>query len=263
MKILSSEMAQHYQMNSLLRGHLVFTSFISFNGKMLFLDAHIERLLKGAEFLFPDCGWAQNFLKIKKFVETEFIKTKDQEAGNFYFRLTIFDENIFLLRRPIETQACSESLKLMSALKIKGTGLIPPYLKVSNYLEADLELKRARLKNFDDIIFFDEKQNLTEASSSNVFIVNDEGVIITPVPSANILDGVTRKKLHEKLQILGFEIKEAEISKSDLLNAREIWLTNSVKGIRFVSQFEESFFEIKDSVFLKVIEVFGRYGELA
>ena len=255
-------MAQHYQMNSLLRGHLVFTSFISCNGKILFLNAHIERLLKGAEFLFPNYNWAQNILKIKQYVENEFIKINDQSEGDFYFRLTIFDENIFLLCRPFQTLAYSESLKLMSALKIKGTGLIPPYLKVSNYLESDLELERARLKNFDDIIFFDEKQNLAEASSSNVFIVNDKGVIITPLPSTKILDGVTRKKLYEKLQILGFEIKEAEISKSDLLNAREIWLTNAVKGIRFASQFEDLFFEEKDSVFLKAIEVFGRYGEL-
>jgi branched-subunit amino acid aminotransferase/4-amino-4-deoxychorismate lyase len=263
MKILSSEMAQHYQMNSLLRGHLVFTSFISCNGKILFLEAHIERLLKGAEFLFPNCNWAQNFLKIKQHVENEFIKINDQTVGNFYFRLTIFDENIFLLCRPPEGQACSDSLRLMSAQKIKTTGLIPPFLKVSNYLESDLELERARLKNFDDIIFFDEGRNLTEASSSNVFMVDHEGVIITPMPSSNILDGVTRKKLLEKLRMLGFEIKEAAISKSDLLNAREIWLTNSLKGIRFASQFEDSFFEKKDSVFLKAIKVFGRYGELA
>ena len=160
MKILSSEMAQHYQMNSLLRGHLVFTSFISCNGKILFLNAHIERLLKGAEFLFPNYNWAQNILKIKQYVEIEFIKINDQSEGDFYFRLTIFDENIFLLCRPFQTLAYSESLKLMSALKIKGTGLIPPYLKVSNYLESDLELEMARLKNFDDIIFFDEKQNI-------------------------------------------------------------------------------------------------------
>lgn len=60
-----------------------------------------------------------------------------------------------------------------------------------------------------------------------------------------------------------FKIFERSISKSDLLNAREIWLTNSVKGIRFVDQFEELNFEKKDSLFEKAIKVFGRYGELA
>ena len=265
MKILSSEMAQHYQVSSLQRGHLIFTSFISYNGKILFLDSHLERLVKGADFLFPTIGWSQNFEKIKQYVEGVFKNTMnhavDQSVNNYYFRLTIFDDCLYLQQKAFETH--SDSLKMMSALKVKTAGLIPSFVKLSNYLESDLELVRARFKNYDDVLFFDQAQNITEASTSNIFIVTAGGEVVTPPPSSMILDGVTRKKLLAKLKFLGFNIKEEAVSKSDLLKAREIWLTNSVKGVRFVEQFEELVFDKNATLFQKAITAFGRYGELA
>jgi branched-subunit amino acid aminotransferase/4-amino-4-deoxychorismate lyase len=260
MKILSNEIAQNYQINSLQRGHLVFTSFISHCGKIVFLESHIERLVRGADFLFPSCGWLQNQEKIKQYVEAELKNAIDYVQNSFYFRLTIFDECIYLEKRELEI--FSDSLKLLSALKVKTIGLLPSYLKVSNYLESDLELIRAKLKNYEDVLFFDKLQNVTEASSSNIFIVTKENQIITPAPSSIILDGITRNKLLEKLQVMGLNILEAPITKADLEDAREIWLTNSVKGVRFVLQFEDVVYDKNGSLFEKVIASFGRYGEL-
>jgi branched-subunit amino acid aminotransferase/4-amino-4-deoxychorismate lyase len=260
MKILSNEIAQNYQISSLQRGHLVFTSFISHCGKILFLDSHIERLVRGADFLFPNFGWLQNQEKIKQYVETSLSNTNDYLQSNFYFRLTIFDECLYLEKR--EHEVFSDSLKLLTALKVKTIGLLPPYLKVSNYLESDLELIRAKLKNYDDVLFFDKAQNITEASTSNIFVVTKNNQIITPAPSSIILDGITRNKLFEKLQIMGLNISEAPITKTDLEEAREVWLTNSVKGVRFVLQFENIIYEKNDSLFEKVVGAFGRYGEL-
>ena len=261
MKILSSEQAGHCQNSSLQRGHLVFTSLISYNGKILFLESHIERLVKGADFLFPNVGWIHNKEKIRHYVDGFTKELPHFSTTHQYFRLTIFDDYFYLQNRELE--AHNDSLKLTTALKVKTPGLIPSFLKLSNYIESDLELVRAKFKNYDDILFFDNSDNLTEASTSNVFIVNSEGRIMTPAPSSLILDGVTRKKLFEKLQNLGFNIEEASISKADLMQAREIWLTNSVKGLRFAHQYEDLSFDKNNSIFNSVKIAFGRYGELS
>ncbi len=260
MKILTKELAQHYQIASLQRGYSVFTSFISQQGRILFLDSHLERLLMGADFLFPNADWTLNYEKLKQYIESEFHLLSSEAQKESYFRLTIFDDNIYLQHR--ELTASLISVKLTSALKIKTPGLLPPFVKLSNYVEADLELIRAKFKNFDDIVFFDHLQNITEASTSNIFIVASNGSILTPAPSSMILDGITRKKLFQKLQEKNYQIIESTITKTDLLNAKEIWLTNSVKGIRFVEQFENVNFEITNSLFEKITGVFGRYGEL-
>lgn len=259
MKILPNQLAQHYQVPSLQRGHSVFTSFISQGGKILFLDSHLERLLTGADFLFPSAEWILSFEKIKHYVESEFSKLISEMHVEYYFRLTLFDDSFYLQYRELGNSKLS--LKLTRALKIKTPDLIPSFLKLSNYVESDLELVRAKLKGFDDIVFFDIDQNVTEASTSNIFIVTLDATILTPAPSSMILDGITRKKLFQKLKDQGFRVSESSISGKDLLNAREIWLTNSVKGIRFVDQFEDVAFEMKDSVFEKALEIFGRYGE--
>jgi branched-chain amino acid aminotransferase len=260
-KILSTELAQYYQIASLQRGHSVFTSFIAKNGRIIFLDSHIERLLKGADFLFPYAGWGLNHEKLKQYIESEFNKMSGEAKNGSYFRLSIFDDCIHLQQR--ELGNFSDVLTLTTALKVKAPGLLPSFLKLPNYVESDLELAVARDKKFDEVIFFDHVQNVTEASTSNIFIVASDGRILTPPPSSMILDGITRKKLFQKLEENNFPIFEVSISKEDLLKAREIWLTNSVKGLRFVNQFDDLFFEKENSMFVKIVEIFGRHGELA
>lgn len=260
MKILSEETARLYQNTSLQRGRIVFTSFISYNRKILFLAAHIERLVKGAEFLFPNLGWSDSAHLIKEYVEEVFARASNQQNNDLYFRVTIFDDCLYIQQGPLNTQ--SVSLKLTFAFKVKTASLLPAFVKLSNYLDSDLELAKAKILSFNDVLFLDNENNVTEASTSNVFIVNNEGKIITPKPSSNILEGVTRIMLLEKLRSHEFNIIEAPISKLELQCAKEIWLTNSVKGVRFVQQFENRIFDKKDSLFLKAIAVFGRLGEL-
>lgn len=256
MKILSNEMAQHYQISSLNRGHLIFTSLICKRGKIFFLDAHIERLLKGAQFLFPNREWSLNHQKLKQHIVDMF----KNESADFYLRVTLFDEVIHIEKRSIDHS--SDNLKLTKAFKMKTPDLIPSYLKVSNYLVSDLELAKAKERGFDDVLYFDNNAHVTEASTSNVFIVTESGEIKTPKASSMVLEGIIRQNLLIKLKEMGFDFLEADISKAELEKAQEIWLTNSVKGIRFVSQFESQIFNRSGSTYDKVIAHFGRYGEL-
>lgn len=259
MKILSNEVSQHYQIASLKRGHSVFTSFISKNGKILFLDAHLGRLLSGADFLFPHVNWTRHFADLKQYVESEFSSCREQRKKYGYFRLTIFDDSVHLELHDLMESI--ETVNLTTAQKMKTPGLTPSFLKLPDYVEADLELIAAKTRHFDDVAFFDHRAKLTEASSSNIFVVALDGRIMTPAPSSMVLDGILRKNLFNHLTKNKFEVLEMELSKSDLLNAKEIWLTNSVRGIRFVKQFENVFFEMNNSSFESVLKSFGRYGE--
>jgi branched-chain amino acid aminotransferase len=263
MKILSNELSKHYQMASLERGHCVFTSFISKNGKIIFLDSHIERLIAGAAFLFPKLDWRINQDRLSKYLEDEFYKLSFEEKERSYFRLTIFDDYVHLKIANLPPPLISgNKLKLTTAYKKKSPGLIPSFVKLSNYVESDVELREARLKNFDDVIYFSHDHYVTEASTSNVFVVSESGKVLTPPISSMVLDGIIRKKLINSLNESGVNVAESLITKEDLLNAREIWLTNSVRGIRFVDQFEGLHYQMQNSIFEKVVSIFGFHGEL-
>ncbi len=256
MKILSKETARHYQLASLNRGHVVFTSFISISGKILFLESHLERLLLGAHFLFPEMKWEQCDQELKDYVLDLFNK----DTSDSYFRITLFDDCVHIERRQLHLAV--EILNLTVALKMKTPGLYPAFLKVSHYLESDLEMQRALGMGFNDFLYFDHLGQLTEASTSNVFIVTEDYLVKTPSISSMVLDGVMRKKLMNNLQNNNVKIIESTIVREDLLKAREIWLTSSVRGIRFVNRFEQVNYDSVNSLYEKTLEHFGKYGEL-
>ncbi|MCF2947797.1 aminotransferase class IV [Paraglaciecola aquimarina] len=90
-----------------------------------------------------------------------------------------------------------------------------------------------------ETILFNTKDELTEASSSNVFIVKGN-TIMTPPLDNQILPGITR---HILLAVLRehsqFNIEERVISYQEVINADEVWLTSSTKEIAPVIQLGE------------------------
>lgn len=254
MNILTHEQAKSCHYPALNRGHIVFTSLIQYGNKWLFLNEHLDRLCKGADFLFPDSKWSE-----KKGLILEAALKEVGKEENSYLRITVAGDTLWFEKKPRDQAV--QKIKMSIAFKKATPGLKPAYLKQSNYLESDLELLQAQKNGFNEILFFDEQNFAAEASTSNIFIVTREGVIKTPPVCSYVLQGITREKLMKCLQKNGYPVKEVALDKSDLENAAEIWLTNAVKGIRFVSQFQEQTFKAENTVFEKAVNLFGRYGE--
>ncbi len=68
--------------------------------------------------------------------------------------------------------------------------------------------------------------HVTEGAASNVFIVAGSRVK-TPPKDGSILPGITRDLVVELLNDSGIGCHETEISKEELFNAEEIWITSS------------------------------------
>lgn len=89
----------------------------------------------------------------------------------------------------------------------------------------------------DDCLIVNEDGNVCETISSNVFIVKN-GALYTPALSEGCVDGVMRKQivnLAQQNRILCYEIP---LLFNTLMNADEIFLTNAVKGIRWVGTYK-------------------------
>ena len=249
MKIISVDSRTIYQSNSLSRGIQTFTSFLSDKEQFIFLEDHLERLLKGADFLFPKENWPQKKHDLMAFLQTEFVPSH-------YFRLSLFDDQVHFMKKPHEPKG--PFINVAKAKSVKVPSLIPSFVKSASYMLADLEIKESKK---DDVIFFDDKGNLTEASTSNIFVVLDDKTFLTPRTSSMVLEGVTRKKLIEFLKLQGLSIQECDISQSELESAREIWFTNSIQGIRLVDSFGKLSMFKEKSIYQTVCYNFGRFGE--
>ncbi|MFH1245591.1 MAG: aminotransferase class IV, partial [Candidatus Omnitrophota bacterium] len=101
------------------------------------------------------------------------------------------------------------------------------YHKTTNRKLYDAEYRRARSRGFYDVIFSNEKGEITEGAISNI-VIKSKGVFYTPPVECGLLDGVYRRYL---LRSGKYSIKEKALFKKDIVNAEEIYLTNSVRGM--------------------------------
>lgn len=103
-------------------------------------------------------------------------------------------------------------------------------IKTTSYVESVLALRDAHRAGFDDAIFLDTHGFVSEATSSNIFVVID-GTLITPSLTHGALPGITRVIVLELARQLGIPVAEREVRYQELLDANEAFLTSSLRGI--------------------------------
>jgi branched-chain amino acid aminotransferase len=89
----------------------------------------------------------------------------------------------------------------------------------------------AEHQGWDDGLVMNEKGNIADSSISNLFIIKD-GQIITPPLSEGCVSGVMRRFIMSRTSIL-----EEPVDPDKLLTADEVFLTNAIRGIRWVKNF--------------------------
>jgi len=105
--------------------------------------------------------------------------------------------------------------------------IIPPQVKIAgNYTSSMMAKWQARKNGYDEIILTDEEGYITEAPTSNVFIVSNDNVLLT-APEEDVLYGITRKSVIEIAKDENIEVKLERVLTSKLDNIREIFLTSS------------------------------------
>lgn len=105
------------------------------------------------------------------------------------------------------------------------------HIKSTALLGNIMHYHQGQQRGADEVLLFNEDQQLTEAASCNVFMVKD-GVIATPELDHQILPGITRHLLLAILRKDGrFKVEERPISLDEVLNADELWLTSSSKEV--------------------------------
>ena len=107
---------------------------------------------------------------------------------------------------------------------------LDPASKSGNYLNNVLALAEAKAAGATDCVMLNADGSVTEASTSNVFARVD-GVWCTPPLSAGILAGITRSSLLKFLPLAGERIDERALTRDDLVNADELFLSSTLRDI--------------------------------
>ncbi len=100
-------------------------------------------------------------------------------------------------------------------------------LKSLNFLNNILARKEAKAKGVDEGILLNTLGDVTEASTSNIFLVK-RGIVITPREESGLLPGITRGVVLELVTSLGLKAYKRRVSLNELRGAEEAFLTNSL-----------------------------------
>lgn len=105
-----------------------------------------------------------------------------------------------------------------------------PGAKSGNYLNNVMAYEEAVRSGADDAIMLNHEGLVTEATTSNVWIVQD-GKVITPPLKAGLLGGITRAKLLEIALKHNIPVFEENFTAKDLRMADECFITATTKQI--------------------------------
>ncbi len=107
-------------------------------------------------------------------------------------------------------------------------------LKTSNALLYVMAGIYAKEKKLHDCIILNEDGNIVEGISSNIFLIKGE-TLCTPTLKDGPVAGIMRKQILKIADSVGFNIShEKSITEQQLLDANEVFFTNSISGINWV-----------------------------
>ena len=109
--------------------------------------------------------------------------------------------------------------------------IVSPQAKVSaNYASSMTAKARAQEHGYDEILLVDEDGQLAEGPTTNLFVVDAQGVLRTP-PEGRVLWGVTRRSIIELARAQGIDVRESPIAPAELAGVREVFLTGTTAGV--------------------------------
>jgi branched-chain amino acid aminotransferase len=101
----------------------------------------------------------------------------------------------------------------------------------------------AKQKGKDDCLMFNTENRIIESANSNIFYVKNN-IVFTPPLGEGCVDGTMRNCILS-LKDLEYKIVESKVKIGDILEAEEVFLTNAIQGVRWVSHIKEQQFTEK------------------
>ncbi len=215
------------------------------NGQFILLQNHLLRLWQGLDLLEFD----RPKLFTKQLLRDELAdlvrKNKDEDAR---IRLTVFRGNGGLYDpENLQPNYVIQSMPLNGAGGLNSNGLdVALYkdalktcdafsnLKHNNYLPYVMGALFAKKQKCNDALVFNPHLRVCDSTIANVFIVK-KNTIITPALTEGCVAGVMREFLLKQLPEIGLSCETGELTEEMLLDADEVFLSNSIYNIRWVA----------------------------
>ena len=232
-----------------LYGDGIYETLRSYKGIPFKLYEHLERMRHSAKQLRISFDYTNE--DIDGWIKELFKKNRSQDA---YIRITLsrgtgggrlqMDDNIEPTTMvqvkpltPYDRRLYEEGMSLVVSNYKRSTSCPISCHKTTNLLKSIMMKEEANKRSADEAIIVNTDEYVTECVVSNIFFVNN-GRVVTPSLNTNILPGITRRTVLDICKESSIPAGEECFKVETLLNADEVFITNSLMEIMPVSKIE-------------------------
>jgi len=225
--------------HGLLYGDGVFEGIRAYNGRVFKLKEHVDRLFYSAKAILLNIPMSRARM-IRAVVEA----CRRNKIWDGYVRLVVtrgmgtlgLDPNrckkpsVIIIADKIQLYPAALYRNGMEIITVPTTrnlhSALNPAIKSLNYLNNILAKIEANIGGCEEAVMLNAGGFVSECTGDNIFIVK-KGSLLTPPLSAGALYGITRQVVMELAAECGIPVAEPNLTRYDLFNADEGFLTGT------------------------------------
>jgi branched-chain amino acid aminotransferase len=225
--------------HGLLYGDGVFEGIRAYNGRVFKLKEHIDRLFYSAHALLLEIPMSHAEL-CRATVET----IRANKLKDAYIRLIVTrgvgtlglnprsckHPSVIIIAGKIQVYPAEMYARGMDMVTVPTArnlhSAVNPAIKSLNYLNNILAKIEANNAGVEEAVMLNAAGYVSEGTADNLFIVK-QGALATPPLSAGALYGITRATVIELAEQAGLKVSEPNLTRYDLFNADECFVTGT------------------------------------
>ncbi len=227
-----------------LYGEGIYETMRTYHGRLFLYDRHMRRLRNSARMIALDVPFSDDQLA----AQIRDTMAAARLPGEAYVRVLVTRGIGDLTYDPQATPTPSvitivkphvdpEDAVYQAGVRVvicdivrNHPGSVNPMIKSNNLMNSALAMQEALRRGGFEGIMRNYQGELTECTTSNLFIVKD-GAAITPPLSAGLLPGITREFLFDVGKEVGVPVREQSLRDEDLFSADEAFLTGTTREL--------------------------------
>jgi len=225
--------------HGLLYGDGVFEGIRAYNGRVFRLREHIDRLFCSAKAILLKIP-----LSPERMAQAVIQTCRQNKVRDGYIRLVVtrgigtlglnpnrcHNPSVIIIAGKIQLypeELYRKGMEIITVPTVRSLhSALNPAIKSLNYLNNILAKIEANNAGCEEAIMLNAEGFVSECTGDNLFIVKD-GQLLTPPLSAGALYGITRRVVIELARQEGMPVAEPNLTRYDLFNADECFLTGS------------------------------------
>jgi branched-chain amino acid aminotransferase len=248
-----------------MNGWGVFSTIKVVDGVLFAFARHWARMRRDAELMRVPFPWTPDELEesLLRLVEANNAMNSTLRVAVMRNKGTAFEgpapaRDVDLIAFTINRAQWGESCRLGIVPNARHAANVFAGTKILAWAMNLVWYEEAHARGFDEVVLLNERGEVSECTSANLFATFGD-TVLTPPLASGCLPGITRELLLEQVRVPGIEVRERTLQLEDLEKADGLFITSSTRDMLAVVEVEGLSIRQESRVRAALGEAFARY----